>query len=357
MADVFELQSEVASSVAKTLELELLPAGKAQGSVAPAATSVAYEWYLKGRFHWNRRSKENLEKAIEFFERAILEDPVYARAYCGLADAYIVLPIWAPVSAQEVQAKAERYARQALDLEPNLAEAHASMAAVLSNKHGDYSGAEKELRRALELDPNYVTAVYWLGTSIQAQGRFDEALVCFERSRKLDPLSVIVYVNFATLYILWRKFDEAMQYCKQVLDLDPAWPRAYTDYALVHVFRGEFDRALAILEEARARGIWGLNEITVRGYTLGRMGRKEEARTALRDLEDRGKTSLVPPNFSAAVLAGLNESAEAVRAMAGALDSMTVSFPMLRWHPIWDPIRESPEFQALLAQAKAKLGA
>ena len=223
LADVFDLQSEVAASVAKALEVELLPSGQARGSAGAVASTAAYEAYLKGRYHWSRRTKEGFRLAIEWFERAIAEDPGYARAYAGLADVYAVMPAWGLMRPSEAYAKAEPYAHRALELDPNLAEAHASYGAILSNKYTDFASAERELRRAIELDPGYTTAHHWLGTALSAQDKLDEAEAAMERSRRMDPLSVIVAYNLANLNFRRRRYDRALDYYRETLELDPAF--------------------------------------------------------------------------------------------------------------------------------------
>ncbi len=348
MADVFDLQSEVAASVAKALEVELLPSGQARGSAGAVASTAAYEAYLKGRYHWSRRTREGFRLAVEWFERAIAEDPGYARAYAGLADVYLVMPAWGLMRAPDAFAKAEPYVRRALERDPNLAEAHASYGALLSNKYTDFTGAERELRRAIELDPGYTTAHYWLGTSLSAQDKLDEAEAAMERSRQMDPLSVIVAYNLASLNFRRRRYDRALDYFRETLELDPAFLGAYLPMAQVHACRGSHDEGIAFLSGLDVRARQSLEVTAGLGLLHARAGHADEARAILRDLAERAGREYVAPAYTLYTVFALGERDEALRMLERGLREGEVAPFFIQANPMWDMIREDERFVSLV---------
>ncbi len=342
MADVFDLQSDVASSVAKALEVELLPAGRARGSAGAAASTAAYEAYLKGRFHWSRRTKDGFSLAVEWYEKAIAEDPHYARAYAGLADVYTVLPGWGVMTASESYVKAEEYARRALELDPNLAEAHASVGAMISNKYEDYAGAERHLRRALELDPGYAVAQYWLGAALSSQGRSEEALAAMERARQMDPMSLVTAYSLGAVHFVMRHYDRALDFFRETTELDPAFPGACTPMAQVHVRRGTPEQGISELS-ALPPSLAGTTQVLGALAILhAHAGHPEAARAILRRLEERSAREYVAPMYRFHALYALGEKEEAARLLDRALRSAEVGLAQVRLHPAWDEIRVDP---------------
>ncbi len=285
MADIFELQDEVANAVAKALEVELvLPLKEATAPQPEATNSEAYDAYLKGRFHWNKRTPEALRLAIEWFEKAIEIDPEFARAYAGLSDVYNVQVTYMQIPADEAYPKAERAARRAVELAPQLAESHTSLASILThaNRLGE---ARREYDRALEIDPNYVPALYWGAIQAVGEGRFEEALAMAHRGRQLDPLSVTVAIVQANIYWFWRRGSEAIHYYQRALELEPKMAWVHLRLALCLAAFGRLEEALAGIEGLEPSLTRTLEATSVRAYVLGRLGRNEEARTALRELE------------------------------------------------------------------------
>jgi tetratricopeptide (TPR) repeat protein len=322
--------------------------GQARGSVGAAASTAAYEAYLKGRYHWGRRTREGFRLAVEWYERAIAEDPAYARAYAGLSDVYSVLPAWSIMPAAEAFAKGEPYARRALDLDPNLAEAHASLGAVLSNKYADFVGAERELRRALELDPGYTIAQYWLGTALVAQDRVEEAEAAMERSRQMDPMSVVVVFNLAALSFRLRRYDRALDGFRETLELDPTFLGAYMPMAQVHACRGTWDEGIAYLSGLDPTTRQSTEVTGALAVLHARAGHAEESRALLRQLEERSAREYVTPMFRFHALYALGEKEEALRLFDRGLRSNDIFEPEIRGHPTWDEIRADPPFAEVI---------
>ena len=352
MADVFDIQSEVAASVAKALEVQLLPSGRASGSEGSAANPAAYEAYLRGRFQWNRRTPEALRLAIEAFEEALRHDPSYARANSGLADVYAVLPSWDLMPGAEAGPKASRYARRALDLDPDLAEAHASMGAVLCNFDLDYVGAERELRRAMELDPSYVLAATWCAASLMGQARLDDAIAMNERAYRLDPQSLIVLVNFSTFYFFKRDYDRSLAYTRRAIEIEPI-PRLHGMIGLAMGLRGDLEGGLAYLEALPPEQREDVSVLGARGALLGLVGREAEARAVLDELDELAKTRAVPVVTMHPLLAVLNERKRLYASIERAVRERRMPAVPLRFAPMLDRFREDPEFQALLQRLEA----
>jgi TolB-like protein len=213
-SDVFAIQKEVAESVAGSLAIELLPA-EARPIDTPAANLQAHEAYLRGRFFWNKRTKNGLMTAIKHFEQAIEEDPEFAPAYVGLADSYNMLAAWDLVPPQEAFPKAIVAATKALEIDETLAEAQISLALTRFFYDWDWDGAEQGFQRALELNPNYAQGHQWYGLFLVSLGRGQEAVVEAEHARELDPLSLIINAMTGYVFHYVREYDQVIEQCQR----------------------------------------------------------------------------------------------------------------------------------------------
>jgi TolB-like protein len=209
LTDIFAVESEIARAVAETLQAKLTGTAEHVLASRPTENPEAHQLYLKGRFFWNKRSTENLRKAIDYFQKAIEKDPAYALAYAGLGDAHAIMPIYAMTPPNEDVPSALAAARKAVELDDSLAEAHTSLAnALLFNVQ--LAAAEPEFRRALELNPNYATAHQWYGECLQGEGRFVEAVAELQRAHELDPLSLIINASYGCVLGESGRSDEAV---------------------------------------------------------------------------------------------------------------------------------------------------
>src|SRR5262245_2782271 len=224
LTDIFAVESEIAKMIAETLQAKLTGSEKALIAAQPTSDTTAYDLYHKGRSLWEKRSGDNLAKAIAFYEQAIARDPKYALAYAGLANSYVLLPLYFSVPQREAMAKAREAALKALQLDPNLAEAHNALGKILNFDDLDLVGAERELQRAIELQPNNATAHQWYGNGpLDSLGRFDEAIAETKRAVELDPLSPFINTDRAYSLYSARRYDEAMAQAKKTVELDPAF--------------------------------------------------------------------------------------------------------------------------------------
>jgi DNA-binding winged helix-turn-helix (wHTH) protein len=317
----------------------------------PHTTEVfeAREAYLRGRYFWNKRNAEGVEKSVEHFRRAIDLDPTYAAAYAGLADAYSVLGNYryGSLPSDECMRLARAAARKAVEVDDELAEAHASLALVKGYQEGDAEGAEREYRRAIELDPSYATAHHWYSDFLAMLGRNEEALAEAARAAELDPLSPIISTTVGERLFFARDYEGAAERLRRTLELDPDFIQARFILGLVYVRQGR--RAAAVAELRRARQLAGGGDARVaaalvQAYAL--TGRKSEARRLLEELAAAGAE--VAPSDMALVHASLGERERAYEWLSKARDKARTSpeaANMLKADPRLDPLRADPRFR------------
>src|SRR5450755_1132548 len=231
LSDIFAVQSDIAKTVADTLQVKLTGSEKQMMAAQTTSDTTAYELYHKGRSLWGKRTGDNIPKAIEFYEQAIARDPNYALAYAGLSSAYILAPFYAGADRRESYAKAKEAALKALRLDPNLAEGHLALGKVLFFGEIDLAGATREYKRAIELKPNDADAHHWFSNdTLCALEQFEEAIVEGRRSVELDPLSVVINVDLGVTFYYAHRYDDSARQLRKTLELDPT--SFYTHYNL-----------------------------------------------------------------------------------------------------------------------------
>jgi serine/threonine-protein kinase len=359
MADIFELQDEVAGAVAKALEVELVPAIvpvapplAEQKTQYEGTSSEAYDAYLKGRFHWNKRTPESLRLARRWFERALELDPQFGRAYAGLTDVYNVLVTYMLISGDEAYPKAIPAARRAVELAPHLAETHTSLASILTHSGNNEEGVA-HYERALEIDPNYVPALYWGAIQEVVKDRFEEAMAKVQRAQKLDPLSVTIEIVIANIHWFARRGEEAAQHYRRAIELEPKMPWVHLRLALCLAAFGRLEEALAQMmagpDLART-----LEATAVRAYILGRLGRMDEARVALGELKEReARGEYVAWELYAYAYLGVDDRENLLRVMTSTPNLGVIGRLLLIHDVSFDPIRGDPRFRGVLPTAEA----
>jgi len=349
LTDIFKVESDIAKTIAETLQAKLTGSEEHAISVKPTADAAAYQLYLKGRFFWGRRSGDNIPKAIGYFEEAIRRDPNYALAYAGLAEAWITLPGHSSARLQDVKPNAKEAALKSLQIDDTLAGAHTALAQVLFLDL-DFAGAIKEFQRAIDLDPNYATAHHWYANGpLQALGRFDEAIAEGARAVELDPLSPIINVNQANNYIMAGRYDEAIQQIRKALELDPEFGYAHSNHGLGLEFKGDLPGAIAEFRRA-----YQLNEdplsLAYLGNLYGKTGNVTEAANILTELEQLTNAKYVSAYAFALVQAGLDNRAEALQWLEKCYADHSGDIRYIRVDPLLDPLRDDPGFQNLVGR-------
>jgi TolB-like protein/Flp pilus assembly protein TadD len=350
LTDIFEVESEIARTIATTLQAKLT--GSEQNAIAarPTENTEAYQLYLKGRFFWNKRTGENLNKAADYFNQAIATDPKYALAYVGLADSYVLMPYYGAGPPQDCFPKAKAAAQKALALDDGLAEAHTSMGQVLSYSL-DYAPAIREYERAIELNPNYATAHQWYGSSgLAALGRFDDAIRELKRAIELDPLSLVINTDLGGTYYRARRYDQAIEQLRKTIDMDPGFYYAHWHLGSALAAKGLKEEAIEEYERARALS----NDPSMLGLlanAYAASGNKAEAIKMRDQLEALSKQRYVSAYCFALTDVGLGNREEALRYLEqGYQDRAGEALRYIKVEPLLDPLRGDPRFEALVAK-------
>jgi len=223
LTDVFGVESEIAKTIADTLRAKLTGREAATLAARPTENNAAHDLYLKGRFFWNKRTSSNIKTALGYFEQAANVDPNYAVAYAGMADCYLLLPLYGGGVPTEMYPKATAMAQKAIALDPNLGEPHASLGLIHALFDFDFATSVREFEEAIRLNPNYATAHHWFGDStLPALGQFDRANAEAKRALELDPLSVVYNVDAGTVYWITGRYQEAVAQFRKAIEMDPS---------------------------------------------------------------------------------------------------------------------------------------
>jgi TolB-like protein/DNA-binding winged helix-turn-helix (wHTH) protein/Flp pilus assembly protein TadD len=350
LRDVLSLQSDVAQSIARKVEVTITGAEHARLSSARTVNPEAYEAYLKGRYYWNKRTAVSMPKAALYFGQAISKDPDYGGAYSGLADCNSGLAWHGFMSPAEALPKAYAAAQKAVGIDPQSSEAHASLALALDHKW-DWAEAEVEFKRALELNPQYANAHHWYGDYLSVQGRHDEALVEAQRALELDPLNLMIGTWVGLRYYLARRYDGAIQQSQNTVDLDPSFAAAHLILGESYVQQGKHKEGLDELR--KATGLSGDSPLYMAqvGVGLAVAGEKKEALHVIRELQDTSGKRYVSPYGVAQIYAALNDKEQTYKWLDTAYRDRAVWMSYLAVDPVFDSIRTEERFRDLLQRA------
>jgi TolB-like protein/tetratricopeptide (TPR) repeat protein len=345
MQEVFAIQEEIARAIVRTLRVQL--AGAAP--VLQTRTSVkAYDLYLKGRYHWHRRTSDELRRSLQYFEAAIEADPESALAYTGVADAITLLVEYGHVHPADGIPKVKAAASRAIELDANLAEAYPSLALIRSQHDWEWEEAVGLYRKAIALNPGCATAHHWLGIDCLAlMGRLEEARLENEIALQMDPLSSILYEGRAFLSILRREYDEAVRLCREIQEFDPSFYKAYTTMGRALALAGNYTEALSMLEKGRSLSGDVPSSLAAIGQVFAMSGDRASARGVLAKLTARAAEVHTPSTSFAIVHIGLGEYDLALDWLEKACDQHELPVCIVKVHPIYDPLRTNPRFQAL----------
>ncbi|HYJ85581.1 MAG TPA: protein kinase [Pyrinomonadaceae bacterium] len=352
IADIQTVQNEIARNVSDKLRLKLTGADETQLSKTDTQSGEAYEAYLKGRYHWNKRTEEGFKQATTFFQEAIVKDPNYALAYTGLADCYTLRSDYGFLAPQEGYALAKGAVTLALKYDDTLAEAHTSLASIKAVTEWDWQGAENEYRRAIELNPKYATARHWYAAQLLVQGKLDQALQEIKKAQQLDPLSLGINKDFAVILLYARDYDKALEQCRKTLEIEPKFRVMSTYIAQIYQLKQKYSEAAAELEKAHAADPDD-GEITyalAQAYAL--MGRKDEARKISEQLNQPGKQNLYLPKEAAYLHALLGDKEQAVAVLQKAADDHYMPVAEVKMDPRLDDLRKDARVVELLRKIR-----
>ncbi len=344
--DVLALEDEVGHAIAVQIRLKMAPSPGTRASINPEA----YDLYLKGRYSLDQGSEDELKLAFVYFRQGIEKDPQYAPLYAGLADAYARLPFYVGTRPGEAFPEAKEAAAKALQLEPTLAEAHASMAYVMNYYDWDRSGAEQEFKHALELNPNDAATYHAYGRFLASMGRIDEARAELNRAQELDPLSLGIQSNVGMVSYFARQYEVALHQLQKVLELDPKFPVPYWGIGMCYEQLRKYPEAVAQFQKGIELSGRGANGIASLAHAYGLAGQRAEAEKILVELTDRSKTVFVSSYQFAVIYLGLGQNERAIAALEEAYRERSTLLGYLKMDPRFDPIRSDPRFHSLLSR-------
>src|SRR6266581_1393372 len=351
LTDVFAVESEIAKSIADTLKAKLTDSEEHAISARPTENTKAHQFYLKGRYFWNKRTGPDLQTAIDYFKQAIEQDSNYALAYAGLADSHVLLPYYGAGTLQQSIPPANAAAQKALELDATLAEPHSTLGLILYSTF-DFAESKREFERAIALNPNDATAHQWFGNGpLIVTGEFERAIAEGKRAVELDPLSLVVNTDLAVGYTMARRYPEAIEQFNNILAMDPQFYYARWAFGLALQFDGQLPEAIAQYKKAA--------ELTDDPFVLAwlaqgyaQAGQRDEALKLLAQMDELATKRYVGAWSFAIVHLALGEKEKAIDELERAfLERSDPFITFIKVSPLFDPLRGDPRFQALLAKA------
>jgi len=354
LTDIFAVETDIAKTIAETLQAKLTGSEKGAIAAQPTDDTEAHEFYLKGRYFWNKRTGPDLRRAIDYFKQAIDKDPNFALAYAGLADSYVLLSAYGAGSPQESFPPAKAAAEKALELDESLAEAHTSLGQILVSYDFDFGGSTKEFERAIALNPNYATAHHWYGSGPpMSLGQFDRAIAELKRAQQLDPLSLIINADLGAGFVAARRYDDAITQLRKTIEMDARFYYAHWNLGEALELKGQVPQALGEYKKAAE-----LNDdplvVGLIAHAYANLGQRDEASKRLEQLQQIATRRYVSSYTLAVVHIGLGEHAQAIDCLERAYrDRVGPDVSLIKVDPMLDPLRGDPRFEALVQKVLA----
>ena len=346
--NVLSLQDSISAQVVRTLALRLGNEEQALLAKQYTVNAEAQKLYLQGRFLWNQRTPDSLLKSINFFEQAKEKDTNYALAYIGLADSYQLLAEYRVMPTNEAFSKARAAATKALEIDPNLAEAHTSLAYTLAFYDWNWQEAEKQFKKAIELNPNYATARQWYSEMLLAVGRFDESYSQLRKAQELDPLSLIIQTDLAGYFYITRQYDQAIQQSNKIIELNPTFAFGYVFLWIAFEQKGEKEKAVEML--LKSLPIWGVSNdvIEKRKEAYAKSGVKGYWQRNLEEINDTTKKVNLTAFDKAMVYYRVDDKEKAIEWLQKSYEARERWLINIKHDPQWDDIRNDPRFVELI---------
>ncbi len=347
LKDILALQDSVVRSIANQIRITLTPEQQRRLASPRQLEPAAYEAYLKGRYYWNKRTADGMQKASIYFQQAIDRDPAYGAAYSGLADCNSGLTWHGFNPPAEALPKANAAALKAIEIDSLSAEAHASLALVL-NHQSDWAGAEREFKRALQLDPHYANAHHWYGDYLSIRGRHDEALLEARQALELEPLNLMIGTWVGLRYYLAREYDRAIEQARNTVDLDPNFAAAHLVLGESYVQIGQYEQGLAELQKAASLSGNSPLYLAQVGVAHAVAGRKTKAFRIIGQLQSISDKRYVSPYGLAQIYAALDDNNQTFKWLQTAYDDHAVWMSYLAVDPLFDRFHSDQRFQELV---------
>ena len=346
--DVFLLQGDLSREISEKLQLQLTGDQKQRLTKRYTEDAEAYRLYLKGRYHWNKRNPEGLQKAVECFRQALDKDPAYSLAYAGLADTYPYLSFFHVVPPRVAMPKAKTAAAKALEIDDHLAEAHVSLGYVSFTYDGDWSTAGKHFEQALALNPAYAGAHTFYAFYLSSLGQSEEALAVAKRALDRDPASPAVSHSLAVQLYLARQFDQAIEQAHNTLEMDAHFAISYQVLGEAYLSKGMYREGLLALEQFSALSRSSATSRALLGYSHARLGEHSAALRLIEEVDAASQHGFVPALLFALVYAGLDDQDQAFSWLEKAYEERFYRLAYLKVEALWDPLRSDPRFADLL---------
>ena len=293
--DLASVQSEIARDVSDKLRQKFTDEHHDRLAKRQTNNAEAYQLYLKGRYHWNKRTKESLKHAVEYFQQAIEKDPGYALAYAALADSYTVFSTYDLAAPNEAYTRARLAAQKALEIDPTLGEAYATLADVKESFDWDFKGSERDYQKAISLAPNYATAHQWYGELLRKLGRPEQSIAELRRAQELDPLSLAINHSLSAALFYAHRYDDAITQARKVIELDPNFAPPYRQLGWCYTMKEMYDEAIAQHQKAVGLSKGDNHALASLAYALAKSGDRRQARKDPRAIKGKAKKRICRP--------------------------------------------------------------
>ncbi len=350
LKDVFGVQSQVAGEIAGEIRVSLTPHDRARLARTYAPNPDAYLAYAKGRFLWNRRTEQDMIKAIARFQEAIEKDRDYALAYDGMADCWVALGWYAYLSPSETFPHAREAVNRALSLDDSLSEAHTSLAFVSVYYDRDWEKAEREFRRSIELNPNYANGHHWYAEFLSLAGRHEEAIAQAERARELDPISTIINTWVGSRYFFARQYDKAIEQYRNAVEMDPAFVPVHLVLGRAYEQKQMYREAIVEMQKAVSLSGGSPVYLAALAHAYGAAGRRPDAQRSLQALRKLSKETYVSPVDLAVAYLGLGQTDSALALLEQGMEERSPRIAFLGVDPDFDGLRSDTRFQRLITR-------
>jgi adenylate cyclase len=347
--DVFAIQSEIAQHVAEALKDHIFGGKHREEPRTATFSTEAYMSYLRGRQLWNKRTEEDLKRAISFFEKSISIDSSYARAYVGLADTYATLALMEFMAPNEAYPKAKEAVKKALALNAGLSAAHTSLGLIKFQYDWDWKGAEAEFTESISTNFNYAPAHHFFADYLKAMGRFDEALAEIEKARELDPLSLAINIGVGHVLYLSGQYERAIEEYKRAVELDPSFMATHVWFGRPYLEMGMFIEAIDELELAVNLSGESTIALAMLGHGLASAGRNDRAMQILEKLKQRSKDQYIPSYWIAVIYNGFRDKEQVIAWMKKAYEERSSWLVWSNVEPRFAWLRDDPDFASLIS--------
>ena len=345
---LIEFRREIVQDVSNQLRSRLSSADARRAPKFPTENAPAYHAFLRGRYHWSKRTAKDLQKSVEYYEHAIRLDPDFAHAYAGLADTYVLLSGYGAGTPQESFPKAKQAAQTAIRLDESLAEAHTALAYVLFNYDWNFEESEKQMRRAIELNPNYSTAHHWYGNAnLLAMGKIEESIASVRRAHELDPLSLIINADLGTAYLYAGQYENALAQYKRTLELDENFYYAHAYLGRTYMMMGEYDKAADAYRQAQPNGA-DPRVLALTSINFAKRGDRDQALKKVEEMKRLSGEKYVSPYFFALAYTALGDKDEAFEWLEKAFEVREGRMTLMKADPLLAPLHSDPRFTDLL---------